>query len=118
MASLANAIQFSIQRSQFPCGNKSFGTRICSSGLVPCKIQSVSSSLGFPPESFSPVGISGKALKFSGWDQLLRRRGSADFPVTKAAAADAGDHEIESVEGCETNNNFSYTHLVLFNGQF
>lgn len=80
MASLANAIQFSIQRSQFSSGNKSFGTRTSSSGLLPCKIQSVSSSLGFSPESFSPVGFSGKALKFSGWDHLLRRRGAVDFP--------------------------------------
>lgn len=118
MASLANAIQFSIQPSQFPCGNKSFSTRTSTSGLVPCNIQSVSSSLGFAPESFcfSPLGISGKALKFSGWDQLLRRRGSVDFPVTKAA--DADDHEIESVDGCGTNNNFSYIHLVLYSGQF
>lgn len=99
MASLANAIQFSIQRSQFPSGNKSFGTRTNASGLVACKIQSVSSSLGFSPESFSPVGISGKGLRFSGWDHLLRRRGAVDSTVTKAAAADAGDHEIESVDG-------------------
>ncbi|KAK1362003.1 triose phosphate/phosphate translocator, chloroplastic-like [Heracleum sosnowskyi] len=116
MASLANAIQFSTQRSQFPCGNKSFGSP---SGLVPCKIQSVSSSLGFSPESFSPVGISGKALKFSGWDHLLRRRGAVEFPVTKAAAADAGDHEIESVDGiAKPNPGFFEKHPALLTGFF
>lgn len=119
MASLANAIQFSIQRSQFPSGNKSFGTRTSSSGLLPCKIQSVSSSLGFSPESFSPVGISGKALKFSGWDHLLRRRGAVDFPVTKAAAADAGDHEIESVDGIlKPNQSFFDKYPALLTGFF
>lgn len=117
MASLANAMQFSIQRYQFPSGNKLFGARTSSSGLIPCKIQSVSSSLGFSPESFSPVGIPGKALKFSGWDHLLRRRGAVDFQVTKAAAADAGDHEIESVEGSEFFVNLSYIYLELFDGQ-
>lgn len=119
MASLANAIQFSIQRSQFPCGNKSFGARTSSSGLVPCKIQSVSSSLGFSPESFSPVGISGKALKFSGWDHLLTRRGAVEFPVTKAAAADAGDHEIESVDGIlKPNPSFFDKYPALLTGFF
>lgn len=102
MASISNAIQFSIQRSQFFSVNKTFASTTISSGLIPLKKLSVASPLELSPEnklSFSPVEISGKAFKFSGWSQLLKRRGSVDFLVTKAAAADG--HEIEIADGLE-----------------
>ncbi|CAH1417057.1 unnamed protein product [Lactuca virosa] len=56
-------------------------------------------SLRNSPEKV-PAEFSGKHLRFSGWDQLLRRRGSVQIPVVKAAAAaDGDDQEIEISEG-------------------
>ncbi|KAK2966696.1 hypothetical protein RJ640_007983, partial [Escallonia rubra] len=103
MASIATSIQFSIQRSKF----SSTSTFLCRApaNLVAFKSRSVApraSGLELPPESGvspAPVGLSGNGLRSSGWSQLLRRRGSVDFPVTKAAAADADGLEIDISHG-------------------
>nr|XP_043626679.1 triose phosphate/phosphate translocator, chloroplastic-like [Erigeron canadensis] len=42
---------------------------------------------------------SSEKLPFSGWDQLLRRRGLVNIPVIKAAASADGDEQIEVSEG-------------------
>ncbi|KAL8230014.1 hypothetical protein R6Q57_014914 [Mikania cordata] len=48
--------------------------------------------------------LSGEKLRFSGWNQLLRRRGSVGIPVVKAAAAadSGGDKEAQISEGLST----------------
>lgn len=106
MASITNSFQFSIHRSQFSYLNKVPG-----SNLLPLKGRSVvvlrpPTKLESLPEnslSLSPVELSGNVLKFTGWSQLLRQRGSVGLPVTKAAAADfdADDVEIEISDGFE-----------------
>ncbi|XP_065860564.1 triose phosphate/phosphate translocator, chloroplastic-like [Euphorbia lathyris] len=51
-------------------------------------------SLSLPelPISVSPVLFSGKSLRIVGLSQPIRRPSSVDFPVVKAAAADADGH--------------------------
>lgn len=47
--------------------------------------------------------VTNKVLRFSLWNRRLRNRGSgaaAEFPVAKAAAADADGSEIEISDGC------------------
>lgn len=113
MASIANAIQFSGIRSQVlnkPAAFSTSTTTTCkSSGSIPLAKRSViasqfefSSSLESDKLCFTPVDISAKSFKFSGWNQLLRRRGAVEFPVTKAAAADADGHDIEITHRLET----------------
>ncbi|KAM7484423.1 hypothetical protein LguiA_000432 [Lonicera macranthoides] len=120
MASITNSFQFSIHRSQFSYLNKVTG-----SDLVPLKGRSVvfrpPTKLEPLPESLSPVELSGKVLKFTGWSQLLRQRASVGFPVTKAAAADfdADDVEIEISDGVsKPTKSFSEKFPALITGFF
>lgn len=56
-------------------------------------------SLKSSPENIQ-VEFSGKQLRFSGWDHLLRRRGLVEIPLIKAvASADDADQDIEISDG-------------------
>ncbi|XP_041009976.1 triose phosphate/phosphate translocator, chloroplastic-like [Juglans microcarpa x Juglans regia] len=95
MASITNSFQSSIQTTRLSSLYLS-PNRVATNPFV-LKTRSLTSKttcLAFSPlpENRGPptrVELSGKTLRFSGWSELLRRRGSIEFPVVEAAAADA-----------------------------
>lgn len=96
MALVTNPFQCSIQTSRFSSLYLS-PKRLVTTNHVVLKTRSLASKskcLAFSPlpdnrEPQKPVEFSGKALRFSGWSELLRRRGSVEFPVVAATAAEA-----------------------------
>lgn len=107
MASVINPVHSPIRTCQFSSLYLSSNKISPSFALLKARsLSSKASSLTFSPlpetiKPFSPVETSGKALRFSGWSQELRRRGSVEPPVAKAAAADAEGAEIESAAGLD-----------------
>ncbi|THG19578.1 hypothetical protein TEA_013992 [Camellia sinensis var. sinensis] len=103
MASIASSTQLLLNRSPFSPLHSSPSKVL--PNLVLLKSRSVvfrASRLEFSPlpeNRFSPVEFSGKTLRLPGWSQLLRRHHSVEFPVAKAAAADADGGEIEISDG-------------------
>ncbi|KAI3763691.1 hypothetical protein L2E82_13685 [Cichorium intybus] len=97
-----------------------FSSRI-SPALALRTSQPVVLSLRNSPEKI-PAEFAGKQLRFSGWDQLLKRKGSVEIPVVKAAAAaDGGDQEIEISEGlkiAEAPKSFAERFPALVTGFF
>ncbi|XP_052186859.1 triose phosphate/phosphate translocator, chloroplastic-like isoform X2 [Diospyros lotus] len=99
MASIASSNQLFINRSKFSSSTRA------SPNLVLLKSRPVVSTvlrLEFSPEnqlSPAPVTLSGKALRLSGWGQLLRRHRPVETLVAKAAAADADGSEVEVSDG-------------------
>jgi hypothetical protein len=95
MASITNPFQSSIQTSRFSSLYLSPNrATTCHLVLKTGSMTSKATRLAFSPFPESrgpptPVEFPGKALRFSGWNQLLRRRGSVEFPVVAATAADA-----------------------------
>lgn len=95
MASITNPFQSSFQTSRFSSLYLSPNrATTCHLVLKTRSLTSKATRLAFSPlpESREPptsVEFSGKTLRFSGWSQLLRRRGSVEFPVVAATAADA-----------------------------
>ncbi|KAI3720181.1 hypothetical protein L6452_21094 [Arctium lappa] len=70
-------------------------------------------------EKKRPVEFSGKQLRYSRWNQLLRRRCSVEIPVVNAAAsADAGDREIEGSAITESPKSFAERYPALVTGFF
>lgn len=107
MASVISPVHSPIRTCQFSSLYLSCNKISPSFALLKARsLSSKASSLTFSPlpetiKPFSPVEPSGKALRFSGWSQELRRRGSVEPPVAKAAAADAEGAEIESAAGLD-----------------
>lgn len=103
-----------------PFTSNNFSSKI-SPALALRTSQPVVLSLRTSPEK-TPAEFAGKQLRFSGWDQLLRRRGSVEIPVVKvAASADAGDEEIEISEGlkiAEAPKSFAERYPALVTGFF
>ncbi|KAK9276769.1 hypothetical protein L1049_006305 [Liquidambar formosana] len=104
MASITtNPINLSINRSRF--SSLYLSPNRISPNFVTLQTRSLLPPAS--PLSFSPlpeirkssVELSGKALRFSGWSQHLRRRDSAEYSVPAAAAADADGSEIEISDG-------------------
>uniref|UniRef100_A0A5B7BBX6 Putative Glucose-6-phosphate/phosphate translocator-related n=1 Tax=Davidia involucrata TaxID=16924 RepID=A0A5B7BBX6_DAVIN len=125
MASIANSTQILLNRSRFPSLYPSSSR--ASPNVVLLKNRSHvprASGLAFSPLpenrlSPAPVEFSGKALKFAGWSQLLRRHGLAQFPLTKAAAADADGGEIEISDGfSKPSKSFAERFPALLTGFF
>ncbi|KAL3501502.1 hypothetical protein ACH5RR_035951 [Cinchona calisaya] len=110
MATISSSIQFSLQRSRFsahlhklPSRNERFVSKAKSLDF---------SSL---PE---PAGLSAKPLRFFG-SQLLKQRGTFQFPISKAAAADAEGREIEISDGfSRPNKSFAERFPALVTGFF
>ncbi|KAB1222031.1 Triose phosphate/phosphate translocator TPT, chloroplastic [Morella rubra] len=102
MASITNLFHSSVQTSRFSSlySSPNRGT----TNPVVLKARSLTSKatcLAFSPlpenrGPLTPVESSGRALRFSGWTELLRRRGSVDFPVVAAAAAEADGYSKPS----------------------
>ncbi|KAI3452902.1 hypothetical protein Pfo_009565 [Paulownia fortunei] len=66
-----------------------------------------------------PVEFSGKELRTPGLTEILKRRGSSGFCTTKAAAADAEDHEIEiSNWFAKSSKSFAERYPALVTGFF
>lgn len=95
MALVTNPFQCSIQTSRFSSlylsPKKVTTTHVV---LKTRSLDSKSTCLAYSPLPENqgpqkPVEFSGKALRFSGWSELLRRRGSVEFPVVAATTADA-----------------------------
>ncbi|KAM3754747.1 hypothetical protein ACB098_03G188800 [Castanea mollissima] len=95
MALVTNPFQCSIQTSRF--SSLYLSPKKVTTNHVVLKTRSLGSKstcLAFSPLPENqgpqkPVEFSGKALRFSGWSELLRRRGSVEFPVVAATTADA-----------------------------
>lgn len=98
MASIYSTAQFPVQRSRLSAKYK-----------LPRPGSSTSSSIRngpfiSNPKSLAlsslpvPAGLFAETLRYSG-SQLLKQRGSFDFPITKAAAADADGQEVEVSDG-------------------
>lgn len=114
MASVTNPVQCPVRTSGF----SSFYLRPIriSPSVVALKSRSVASRAFSGGLAFSPLpeknvkacnnksveAFSDKFLGFSAWNQRLRRRGSAEFPVVKAAAADSEGREIEISDGLDS----------------
>ncbi|KAF3431575.1 hypothetical protein FNV43_RR26306 [Rhamnella rubrinervis] len=124
MASVANPVQSPIRASRFSSLYVS-PIRI-SPSIVPLKTRSLASrasGLSFSPLSeklkpTKPVGVSGEPLRFSGWNQQLRRRGRDEFPVVAAAAADAEGREIEIDGYTKPSKSFAERFPFLITGFF
>ncbi|EXB44832.1 Triose phosphate/phosphate translocator TPT [Morus notabilis] len=128
--SVTSPVQCQISESRFSSLYLSPATRI-SPALVAIKSRSLAfrdSGLAFSPltrnvvraSSSENVEVPNKALGFSLWNQRLRRRGSdAEFPVAKAAAADADGREIEISDGyAKTEKSFAERFPWLITGFF
>ncbi|KAL6294838.1 hypothetical protein ACE6H2_002980 [Prunus campanulata] len=125
MASVISPVHSPIRTCQFSSLYLSSNKISPSFALLKARsLSSKASSLTFSPltetiKPFSPVELSGKALRFSGWSQELRRRGSVELPVAKAAAADAEGAEIESAAGYgKPSKSFSEKFPFLITGFF
>lgn len=70
-------------------------------------------------EKKRPVELSGKQLRYCGWNQLLRRRSSVEISVVKAAAlTDGADREIEGSAITEAPKSFAERYPALVTGFF
>ncbi|XP_062162396.1 triose phosphate/phosphate translocator, chloroplastic-like [Alnus glutinosa] len=117
MASITNPFQSSIQTSRFSSLYLSPNrATTCHLVLKTRSMTSKAARLAFSPLPESrapptPVEFPGKTLRFSGWNQLLRRRGSVEFPVVAATAADADGY-------AKPSKSFSEKFPVLVTGFF
>ncbi|CAL5399315.1 unnamed protein product [Camellia sinensis] len=123
MASIASSTQLLLNRSPFSPLHSSPSKVL--PNLVLLKSRSVvfrASRLKFSPlpeNRFSPVEFSGKTLRLPCWSQLLRRHHSVEFPVAKAAAADADGGEIEISDGLsKPSKSFAEKFPALITGFF
>ncbi|XP_059648775.1 triose phosphate/phosphate translocator, chloroplastic-like [Cornus florida] len=121
MASITNSTQLLLNRSQFSSLSRAASPNLAvlkSRSLVPRASSSSEFSPLLPENRISPAPVS-EPLKFSGWGQLLTRRGSAPFPVTNAAAADADGLEIDITDGVsKPSKSFAEKFPALLTGFF
>ncbi|KAL5553647.1 hypothetical protein UlMin_041048 [Ulmus minor] len=124
MASITNPVHSPIRMSGF--SSLFLSPLKISPNLVALKSRSVvsrASGLAFSPlsknlKASEPVEVSERVLGFSPLSQRLRRRGS-EFPLVKAAAADAEGGEIEISEGyAKPSKSFAEKFPFLITGFF
>ncbi|GMI90247.1 triose-phosphate / phosphate translocator, ACCLIMATION OF PHOTOSYNTHESIS TO ENVIRONMENT 2 [Hibiscus trionum] len=127
-ASTTNAVQSLITNSRFSSlylsTNKGLpGSYLLKNRFSPASTPSCPafSSSRDKNEAWVPLGIlSPKPLKFTGWNQDIRRPSQVEFPVASAsAAADADGGEIEISEGyAKTSKSFAERFPALVTGFF
>ncbi|XP_071722541.1 triose phosphate/phosphate translocator, chloroplastic-like [Rutidosis leptorrhynchoides] len=117
MTSLNSLVHVHLNSSVKICGISSI--YLSSSRVSPKSVLfKTPSSLAFTASSL-PINNKPLNLTFSGWNNPLRRRSTVDFPVSKAAAADADGQEIKEFDGSEKpSKSFADNYPALVTGFF
>ncbi|KAF8389718.1 hypothetical protein HHK36_024237 [Tetracentron sinense] len=126
MASVGNQIHLLVPRSRFSSLYLS-PERSSPNSVLLLKSRSVvsgSSRLAFSPlqqnrKLRAQFDFSGKVLRFSGLNPLLRQHRSVEFPTVSAAAADADGREINISDGlAKPSKSFAEKYPALITGFF